>query len=191
MKTLCTMLLLTMSFAVTSAQNVDTSRAEIALGYTYIHSNAPPSGCGCFSWNGGVASASVLLGQKWAVTAEFAGTHANPIGATAISPTMLTFLAGPKYRLTHGSHRASPFADILIGVAQAQDGYFPNGTASASSATAFAMTAGGGLDFSLGRHLSFRPFEADYLLTHFPNGVNGRQNNFRISSGLVFRLGQR
>jgi peptidoglycan-associated lipoprotein len=31
-------------------------RAELALGYTYMHSNAPPCGCGCFNLNGGSAT---------------------------------------------------------------------------------------------------------------------------------------
>ena len=31
-------------------------RAELALDYTYLHSNAPPGSCGCFNLNGGNAT---------------------------------------------------------------------------------------------------------------------------------------
>jgi hypothetical protein len=34
-----------------------------------------------------------------------------------------------------------------------------------------------------------RAIQADYYLTHFDNGVNTRQNNFRIGVGLVIRFG--
>lgn len=34
-----------------------------------------------------------------------------------------------------------------------------------------------------------KPFETDYYLTHFGNGLNDRQNNFRFSVGVIFRFG--
>ena len=44
------------------------------------------------------------------------------------------------------------------------------------------MTAGGGLDIGLTEHIMLRAIQADYYLTHFDNGVNTRQNNFRIGA---------
>jgi hypothetical protein len=51
------------------------------------------------------------------------------------------------------------------------------------------MTAGGGLDIGLTRHIAVRAFEADYYLTRFDNGVNDHQNNLRIAAGVVIRFG--
>jgi hypothetical protein len=50
------------------------------------------------------------------------------------------------------------------------------------------MIAGGGFDVRIARHVAIRPIEADYLLTRLPNGVNGAQNNLRLSAGLVLRI---
>jgi peptidoglycan-associated lipoprotein len=52
------------------------------------------------------------------------------------------------------------------------------------------MAAGGGMDFKLSKLISIRPIQAEYYLTKFPDGLNNRQNNFRLSSGVVFRFGR-
>jgi len=54
----------------------------------------------------------------------------------------------------------------------------------------FAMTAGGGVDFKISEHIAIRPVQAEYFLTTFTDGGNNRQNNFRYSVGVVFRLGR-
>jgi hypothetical protein len=43
-------------------------------------------------------------------------------------------------------------------------------------------------NFGVARHLAIRPIEADYLLTRLPSGVNGAQNNLRLSAGVVLRI---
>ncbi len=50
------------------------------------------------------------------------------------------------------------------------------------------MTVGGGLDIKVSRIISIRPFQAEYFLTKFSDGLNNRQNNFRFGSGIVFRF---
>ena len=53
-----------------------------------------------------------------------------------------------------------------------------------TSETKFAMTAGGGLDIKINRHMSFRPIAVDYYLTKlrsFPVGGNeDHQNNLSV-----------
>jgi hypothetical protein len=61
-----------------------------------------------------------------------------------------------------------------------------------SSQAAFAMTAGGGIDIKINKHLSFRPVAVDYLLTRFPNlttGKNQNQNSLRATAGFLFTFG--
>jgi outer membrane protein OmpA-like peptidoglycan-associated protein len=58
------------------------------------------------------------------------------------------------------------------------------------------MTAGGGLDLKVHRNVAIRLVQAEYLLTRFKDpasttGARGTQNNVRISTGVVFRLGTR
>jgi hypothetical protein len=61
-----------------------------------------------------------------------------------------------------------------------------------SSQTAFAMTAGGGLDIKINKHLSLRPIGLDYYMTRLQNlrtqGDNS-QNNLRYTAGLNFTFG--
>ena len=62
-----------------------------------------------------------------------------------------------------------------------------------TSETKFAMTAGGGLDIKINRHMSFRPIAVDYYLTKlrsFPvGGSDDHQNNLRYSAGVTFLFG--
>ena len=61
-----------------------------------------------------------------------------------------------------------------------------------TSQTAFAMTAGGGMDIKINKHVSFRPIGLDYYLTRFQNlrtqGDNN-QNNLRYTTGFNFTFG--
>ena len=188
MKILYALTLILLSATYPRAEAQTTSRADLALGYTYIHSNAPPDGCGCFHFNGGSVSASWKLNSWWRIAGQFSAAHAGNISSSTLSPTITTYLIGPRYKLAKGSHRVVPFSNLLLGAAHVSDGYFPDGSSSSTSATAFAMAAGGGMDISVGKHIAIRPIEANYLFTHFPNAVNSRQNNFSLTSGIVFRF---
>ncbi|MGD0955489.1 MAG: hypothetical protein ABR953_01490 [Candidatus Acidiferrales bacterium] len=50
------------------------------------------------------------------------------------------------------------------------------------------MALGGGLDWNATEHIGVRLIQAEYLLTTFNDGVNNRQNNARVSAGVVFRF---
>jgi outer membrane protein OmpA-like peptidoglycan-associated protein len=56
------------------------------------------------------------------------------------------------------------------------------------------MTAGGGLDITLTRHVALRLFQAEYAVTRFKDptssaGQTAWQNDLRLSAGLVWRFG--
>jgi hypothetical protein len=111
------------------------------------------------------------------------GTNYN---LTTIKGSQETYLFGPRLNWRRFDHFV-PFAEVLFGAAHG--GYQITGVA---SQTAFAFAAGGGVDVVLVQNLSWRFFEADYLLTNYTGqylSPNGRQNNFRIGSGLVLRWG--
>lgn len=53
------------------------------------------------------------------------------------------------------------------------------------------MTVGGGVDYRISSHFSFRAAKVDYLLTRFNefNTTNAQtQNNLPVSTGIVFRF---
>jgi len=101
-----------------------------------------------------------------------------------ISGNMQTYLFGPRLNWRHFDHFV-PFGEVLFGAAHGSQQV--TGDKSQSS---FAMAVGGGLDVVLTRYLTWRFFQADYLLTNFSGSLlspDGRQNNFRIGTGVVIR----
>jgi hypothetical protein len=60
------------------------------------------------------------------------------------------------------------------------------------SENAFSMKIGGGVDYRLNKHFSFRPVEVDYVLTRFPSlssGTHENQNSIAASAGVIFTFG--
>ncbi|MFZ0337309.1 MAG: hypothetical protein WAL45_04700 [Terracidiphilus sp.] len=166
------------------------SRAELALNYSYLHSNAPPSGCGCFNLNGGSADfAWAIKPGSWALVGDVVSGHAGNVAAPGYSITLTAFTAGVRY-LPHVGHSSLiPFGQVLVGAAHSSGSLVqaPN-AGSGNAGAAFASNLGGGLDLRASRRFSIRLLEADYLLTTFDNGSNNHQNNLRISAGVVFRF---
>jgi peptidoglycan-associated lipoprotein len=163
--------------------------AELALAYSYVYANAPPAGCGCFSMNGGSASFAYRLSRSFSVVGEAGAVNRGNVDSTGLDLTLSSFLAGPRYSLRKFA-RFTPFGQVLLGAAHASGGLAP-AQINAGSSTAFAMAAGGGVDIWLSRRFSLRAFQTDYLLTLLPNRVNDHQNNFRLSTGVIFQFGKR
>lgn len=162
-------------------------RFDVSLGYNYISANAPPGGCDCFSLNGGYASAGFNINKWLGVAGEFTGGHANNISLLGQNLMLMTFMAGPKVSLT--GHRLVPFGQVLFGGAHGSDSYFPTSTSSTSSASSWALSAGGGLDININQRLAVRAVNAQYLRTALPNGSNNSQNQLMLSAGIIFRFG--
>jgi outer membrane immunogenic protein len=191
MRTLRRLVILLLAVGAVSAIAQSGTRAEVALNYTYVHSNAPPGGCGCFSWNGGSAAGAWHLNDRFAVVGDFAGIYAGSLDSSGLSPTLVSYLFGPRYTYRVRQGKLIPYGQVLLGGAHASNGYFPSATASSSSANAFALTLGGGLDIAVTEHVAIRAGQVEYFYTRFPNGVNQDQNNLRVSAGVVFRFGSR
>lgn len=164
-------------------------RSEVAIEYTYLRSNAPPGGCGCFNMNGGSGSyAWDLKPQQFALVGEITGDHAGSISSGGYDLTLETYLAGVRYHVPVGSHAFHPFGQVLIGAAHAGGSLVEGNTPAAAATTVFAATLGGGVDLRATRHFSIRLIDADYLVSTFNNQINDHQNNLRISSGVVLRF---
>jgi len=114
----------------------------------------------------------------------FLDTTTNTQIPAKISGNMQTYLFGPRLNWRRFDHFV-PFAEILFGAAHGSPQV--NGDSAQGS---FAMAAGGGLDVVLTKYLAWRFVQADYLLTNFSGSLlspDGRQNNFRIGTGVVIR----
>lgn len=163
-------------------------QAEIAVGYSYLHSNAPPGGCGCFSMNGFTVQGGFPVERKgFSVVADFTVETKTNVDGTRTSLTLGSFSVGTRYRLIDRGWE--PFGEVLLGGVRAHGGYNKIGITSPDSATlSFAGTIGGGLDRRLSQHWSLRLIEADYMPTTFDNGSNNHQNNLRVAAGLAFHF---
>jgi hypothetical protein len=162
----------------------DLQRLELYGGYDYVRFNVnanvsgqPPSQT--FNGIGGGGDLGYNMNSRFGVFGDLGGywaTNASKQGAA------IPYLFGPRVTLRHG--KVTPFVQVLFGGVATSSGIATIGWQSH-----FAMTAGGGLDVRISRHFSIRAVQADYFLTKIPDGINNRQNNFRVGTGIVFRFG--
>lgn len=168
--------------------------AEVAVEYTYEHSNAPPASCTCFNLNGGSATFAWnlkpdKLSGSFALVGDVTSAYAGGISTAGLNLTLSTFTAGVRYLPRLGKLPLHPWGQVLVGVAHASGtlAQAPNpGAANASAA--FASMIGGGADLRLNQRFSYRLAEAEYMVTTFDNGSNNHQNNLKISTGVVFHF---
>ena len=165
----------------------DVAPLELAFAYSYMRSNANPGQCGCFNMNGGNVAGALHLYRGFSAVADFSGENTGSVNNGGRELSLISFTAGPRFSFSF-HRRFAPFAQGLFGAAHGFNSYFPVTAGPTGAATDFGMIAGGGFDVRIARHVAIRPIEADYLLTRLPNGVNGAQNNLRLSAGLVLRI---
>jgi outer membrane immunogenic protein len=165
-------------------------RAELAIDYSYLRSNAPQGSCGCFNMNGGNATFAWPLGSgKFALAGDVTIAHAGTVSTSGDNLTLSTFTAGVRYLPPMNSRSFQPFAQVLVGLAHSSGTLVQGANPGAANAgAAFAGNFGGGLDWRATPRFSIRLVEADYLLTTFDNGTNNHQNNLRISAGVVIHF---
>jgi hypothetical protein len=181
-------LLAAMLLCTAGARAQGASLFEVSLGYSYLRANAPPGQCGCFNMNGGSGTFAASLSHGISAVADFGGYFQSNVVSSSQSLNLETFLFGPRYSFRHAK-RWTPFGQFLAGGALGGGTLYGTGTTS-GSASGFAMSAGGGLDLNASPRVSVRLFQAEYLMTRLPNGVNGYQNNLRLTFGVVFHLGK-
>ena len=168
----------------------DFPKAEVFGGYSFFRAN--PEGMNLHGWN---ASVTGNVTRWFGIEGDFSGHYGSPdvFGFTVpfVDVHSYTFMGGPKLSYRGGS--ATAFAHFLIGGASAGTSAF---NVSVSSNT-LAAAIGGGIDLNITKSIAFRVIQADYLMTRydsapqiFMSGFDKRQNNFRLSAGIVFRLGK-
>ncbi|MFT4111201.1 outer membrane beta-barrel protein [Silvibacterium sp.] len=165
-------------------------QTEVAGEYTWVHSNAPPAECGCFSLNGGSGEiARTFYSGYSAFVFDTTVVHAAGISPAGYDLTLSVFTAG--YRFRPAPHeRWNPYGQVLLGGEHASGTLVQGNTPAASDpGVVFAMNIGGGIDRRLGDHWWLRLVDADYMMTSTSNRTNDLQNNVRISTGLVYRFG--
>jgi len=123
-------------------------------------------------WVGIVADFSAHYGQQSYVEL----TPDGPVGST-VTGHETDVMFGPRLSFPIGKFR--PFGEAMFGI-----GHVNTGQGISTSDTSVATALGGGLDYKIIRILAIRA-EADYVQTRF---FSTTQNNFRLSTGIVFRF---
>ncbi|HVH71386.1 MAG TPA: hypothetical protein VNB49_09785 [Candidatus Dormibacteraeota bacterium] len=155
--------------------------AEVSGNYQYVRFN-PGSGASGINCQGGSGSFGAYLTSRAGIVGEFGACKVTGL-ASGASAHEMDYLFGPRmYFHLHG--RVFPYVQALFGAERFSAGVTGVGS---GSTNAFAMTAGGGADVTLTRHVSFRAIQVEYLYTHFSSRS---QNNLRLQSGLVYRFGR-
>jgi hypothetical protein len=187
----------------TNGMNRGTTKVELFLGYSYLHA-MPATDENRMVWlNGGSASIAYNFNRYLGLVGDFGGfadsevklNIGNSSSVVDSSGKAYTYLFGP--RVSFRNHtRITPFAQALFGGMHASEVTLSNctggGCTPLPAENKFAMTAGGGLDIGVSRHFAVRLVQAEYLMTSFKNlgtGADARQNDMRLSSGIVFRFG--
>jgi len=181
-------------FALLLIAAISPAHAQLALGYTFLDSNAPPGGCGCFNLNGGNATfAMPVKPGMFDLVGDITVTHAGGITSSGYTLTLSTFTVGGRYLHSLGHSPLQGYAQALLGVVHSSGTLIPApspGVTSNAGAT-LAANLGGGVDLHINRRFSVRLAEVDYMVTTFDNSVNNRQNHLRVSSGIVVRFGKK
>jgi len=157
-------------------------RGEVGFNYNYIHANAPPGQCGCFSLNGGSASFVYNIKPSWAAVADLQVAYSGNVNNTGQDITIINYLFGVRYSRRNHT-RFVPYAQALLGGAK-EDVNFQF----TINRNSFGLLGGGGVTTRLKNHLGINIIEADYVYTQIPNAVNDRQNDIRVATGLIYRF---
>ncbi|HLM80861.1 MAG TPA: outer membrane beta-barrel protein [Terriglobales bacterium] len=166
---------------------------------------------GLFGWNGSVA---VNVNRWFSLATDFSGLYSGSSASTTTTETLTcgpgctqtitivnvashakvhNFLFGPQFSYPAGKVR--PFAHFLLGLERLDFTRSENVSGTGvgfitivplpfpAGDNEFAVAIGGGVDYSIKHNLAWR-LESDYL-----TGQGTDQNHVRVSTGLVWRLG--
>lgn len=164
----------------------DTPKVEIFGGYSYLRQTDNLIGEDLHGWN---ASFTSNITKWMGLAAEFSGHYGDATLTPGLKADVAThiFAVGPRFAY-RGSERVTPFAHVLLGAARSNVTYFVASGRARINESAFALIVGGGLDVKVHDNVAIRLFQADYVLTRFNSDS---QHNFRASTGLVLRLGDK
>jgi hypothetical protein len=169
------------------------SQIEVFGGYSYMRSTAVTSSTP-INLNG-ASSSVVFYVRNWlGLVGDLGFYHQGNVAASGYSLTVSSYQFGPRLRLRNHTH-LTPFGQFLLGAGHAGGTLYTRslgpGLSPLGANNSFVLTGGGGVDWKLNPRIGVRVFQAEYLYSQFLNGSgNGnRQDNLRLSAGIVFSFG--
>jgi len=151
-------------------------------------------------WLGGEVDASGFYGTPNAgflyPASELVSTSPNFSRPVPVITRDQTVMFGPRFSLRKGgmvffAHVPGGIANVNTGLneeAVIASNFKQLSTGTIKSSTGFALSPGVGIDVRVNSLVSIRIIQVDYLMTHV---FAERQDNFRISAGVNFTLGEK
>jgi opacity protein-like surface antigen len=159
---------------------------DVSVGYTCL--TMPIPGAGRVDLNGLDVSGRVDLKPHWGAMVDSNYVRTSNVLGTKHDGYLLSFLGGPVfYPVDHGNTRV--FVHVLAGVGIVDGAVPARDTEYHGWLGRFSYAVGGGVEHSVSRRFAVRVI-GDYLRTAFFDSVGAvqPQNNFRVTTSLVFRL---
>ena len=155
---------------------------ELYGGYAFAHTN---DGAGTTTNLNGAMGSFGWNFKSWLQI--LADTSYSVVTVSGTKNVLYGNHFGPRY-FHRGRNRwgLTPFAEALVGGSRADATATISGTKYTASQNCLSYKVGGGVDIHPSRRIDVRLFDADYYRTAF--GTNLHQNNYWISTGIVFRL---
>lgn len=173
--------------------------AEVGVTYNAERAKIASVPCGCFWLQGGSVDGAITIYRGIGAAVKVTGEHRSN-AAPGVDLNKFALMAGPRY--THGisrwtsrylgeKHTADVFGEALFGYVHGFNSVFPSQTGVQTSANAFSMQIGGGLNVNLARGFGLRALELGYVHSALPNSTSNRQNDFVVGIGITYRVGRR
>ena len=191
------LLLLLSPLRFAAQDSVHDSKVEVFGGYQFLRAGNFDGTGDSANTNGWNTSATFKFARHIGITADFSGNYkteelrlagGGPTGTAHVH--IYTYTFGPEF--SRASEKGTKFfAHALFGAAHVR----PTGCVifsgspdecGSGSAGGFAMILGGGIDTKIGKSVSLRLVQADWL--YLPSQFGAQTSNARISSGLVFHF---
>jgi len=170
-------LILPFLFVPLAATAQRTPKAEVFGGYSNLEANLNAAS---FNMSGVDFSVTENVNKWFGGTLDFT-SHFGTEAGLKVNTETLTYGPVISYR-KHPS--VVPFAHGLLGAVRGSSDYLDI----SKPAVHFALAAGGGIDVKLTDTVALRLIQADYLMTRFSST---RQDNVRLSAGIVVRFGRK
>jgi hypothetical protein len=169
-----------------TAQNHPSPSPKVDIAITFAADQTNPV-AGSNQWlKGGSLELGATAWRGLGIAAKVTGLTTNSLSSQQVPLSLVLTTFGPRYRFTRA--KLSVYGEGLIGESNGFKGVFAGASGATNSANAFALQVGGGFDFAVTKHFSYRAVEAFWTRTQFPNGTTNVQNHLQLGTGAVFRF---
>jgi outer membrane immunogenic protein len=167
------------------------AEVEISGEYTSMRAKTVISGT-TLNLNGASLSLAYYPKPWIGVAGDLGRYDQGNIAGSGFSLSVSSYQVGPRVRMRNRT-RLTPFGQLLLGAGIAGGTLYTSSLGSGEpplgASSSFLLTAGAGADWRLSPGIEIRLIQAEFLRSQFVNGSGNRQENLRLSSGVVFSFG--